>query len=536
MLGHRAARRHYQAVENVRSCAFSTSQVRRMSVLARANQALARPIRGSAIHGRSWQAVFNGLLWRGLRFPSKMMICADDAQVGTPAFVRTLRWRAMNQNPTPTPTKDDHEPLRVPSRTTPTWEVELLISGAVVFSLFSLRDPLDGVLARWLPQLSADMGQALMFGVLYGKVVLYTLIIAFVLHIAARAQWVALVGVYSVYPKGPRWENISGGPITRDYSRERYSDIAAAIERADNRSSLIFGYGILCAQFALGILLVSLLAVPVLAAIRAFGGEHETLLLVLFMAVIAAPPMLVVASDKWLVPRLGREHRISRLTERVARATFGVSQGMMQPLMALITTNVGGRRGPWLPVLALYAVIGLVAFDIVGRSSDYAMLRGEGLSKLERDAGVHPSHYASLRGEAWRHRLEPYIESEIVHGPYLKVTLPYSPSNHDASLAEHCPMQAVAEEGEAAARRNAQRQADAARVQCFGERFALALDGAPLADLRFERTRDASNGLDAAMTMIDLRDLPVGRHELTAMKWGSKSAEETSPHRIPFWR
>ena len=63
MLGHRAARRHYQAVENVRSCAFSTSQVRRMSVLARANQALARPIRGSAIHGRSWQAVFNGLLY-----------------------------------------------------------------------------------------------------------------------------------------------------------------------------------------------------------------------------------------------------------------------------------------------------------------------------------------------------------------------------------------------------------------------------------------------------------------------------------------
>lgn len=435
-----------------------------------------------------------------------------------------------NQDP------DDSAPLRVPSRTTPTWEVELLISGAVVFSLFSLREPLDGALARWLPQLPEDLGRALMFGVMYGKVMLYTLIIAFVLHIAARAQWVALVGVHSVYPKGPRWENISGGPITRETTRERHSDIAAAIERADNRSSLIFGYGILCAQFALVVLLISLLAVPFLAAIRVFGSEHEVLLMALFGLVFALPPMLLVASDNWLVPRLGRDHRISRLTERLIRRMSRLWSMGMQPLMSMITTNVGGRRGTWLLILALYSVIGLVVLDIVGRTSDYTMLRGEGLPGLERDAGVHPLHYASLRGEVWRHRAEPFIESEIVDVPYLKVMLPYSPSNHDALLAEHCPMPDIDRNADVATRRDARRSADLQQVQCFGEQFALALDGEPLSGLRFERTRDAASGLDAAMTMIDLRSLPAGRHELTATRWSSKNTDEAPPHRIPFWK
>ncbi len=436
-------------------------------------------------------------------------------------------------NPTPNP--DDSTPLRVPSRTTPTWEVELLISGAVVFSLFSLRAPLDGVMARWVPQLPEYLAQALMFCLMYGKVALYTLIIAFVLHIAARAQWVALVGVYSVYPNGPRWENLSGGPIARALSRARHGDIAAAIERADNRSSLIFGYGILAAQFALVILLLSVLAVPALAAIRAFGGSRENLLTALFMATIVTPPLLLWASDKWLAPRLAPEHPIHRLTERLLRLMSNLSMGIMQPLMALITTNVGGRRGPWLLVLALYSVIALAAFDITGGMNDYAMLRGAGLPGLERDAGVHPSHYASLRGEVWRHRLAPYIEAEIATAPYLKVMLPYSPANHDALLDERCPApSAVVQDDDA--RHAAQRDAGARRVQCFGEQFALALDGAPLAGLRFERTRDAGNGLDAAMTMIDLRELPAGRHELTAAHWGERKEAESPPHRIPFWR
>ena len=115
----------------------------------------------------------------------------------------------------------DSQPLQVPGRTTPTWEIELLISGALVFSLFSLREPLEWAMLRWLPVATDGWRMLLIYAYLYGKMVLYTLLLTFSVHLAARARWVALVGVHSVYPHGPRWENLSGGPAARRVARQQ---------------------------------------------------------------------------------------------------------------------------------------------------------------------------------------------------------------------------------------------------------------------------------------------------------------------------
>jgi hypothetical protein len=74
----------------------------------------------------------------------------------------------------------------VPSRTTPTWEMELLVSGATVFGLMQLPAVAD----RYLFGLfnvgaaeSAGLALPLWF---YVKFVLYVLIGTFVLHLCLR--------------------------------------------------------------------------------------------------------------------------------------------------------------------------------------------------------------------------------------------------------------------------------------------------------------------------------------------------------------
>src|SRR5690606_14228449 len=63
----------------------------------------------------------------------------------------------MSESPIPMPTGRD--PL--PRRTTPTWEMELLISGATVFSLMQAPDLLDRLYYGFAPRLEAAYQAAL---------------------------------------------------------------------------------------------------------------------------------------------------------------------------------------------------------------------------------------------------------------------------------------------------------------------------------------------------------------------------------------
>src|SRR3954469_2837672 len=91
--------------------------------------------------------------------------------------------------------------------TSPTWELELLISGAVLFALFQIPPVLNGFFARIEPHATTAVMSALLFVELYLKAIVYALIASFVVHLIGRAYWVGLVGLHSVFPKGVRWEN-----------------------------------------------------------------------------------------------------------------------------------------------------------------------------------------------------------------------------------------------------------------------------------------------------------------------------------------
>jgi hypothetical protein len=122
--------------------------------------------------------------------------------------------------------------LTLPSRTTPTWEVELLISAAVAFSLYQMLEPLEYWFTRSMTQASGSLHGLIVYGYFYGKLVLVVLITTFTLYIAARAAWVALVGVHSIFPQGPNWDNLSSGPIGRRLAQAMAGDIDEAIEPA----------------------------------------------------------------------------------------------------------------------------------------------------------------------------------------------------------------------------------------------------------------------------------------------------------------
>ena len=429
--------------------------------------------------------------------------------------------------------------LQVPRRTTPTWEAELLISGALVFSLFSLRQPLEDYFASSWPVVTELLQPLVMYSYLYAKLVLFVLLITFVVHLAARARWVALVGVHSVYPDGPRWENLAGGPVAKRLSRESTDQIDEAIERADNQASLVFGYGILAAQLSLMIMVVSLVFFSSIALLRAIGvpEQHEPWIVAALVALMVLPLLI----DKYLLPRLAPTHVLTRMMTWLMRLSFGLTLSrLQQPLNSLITTNVGGKRGPWVLIAVIYSVLALATFDTFQRMDRGHSLRGDALAETERDFGLLPTHYARYRKDSTRLSATPFIESEVARGPYLKLTLPYQARRHDALIEKSCPATAI--EGEdAAQRRESERRSWQSRTDCFGGLFQIRINGRAMNNLEFHRLQGVDDAVDGVVTMIDVRDLGPGRHTLQLAHLDPETLDAdpdkpAPPHVIEFWR
>jgi hypothetical protein len=142
------------------------------------------------------------------------------------------------------------------------------------------------------------------------------------------------------------------------------------------------------------------------------------------------------------------------------------------------------------------------------------------------DAGaprtVDPAHYDDLRDVA-RDRAEPYIQSQVVRGPFLRLLVPYRPESDTAALQRDCPELAKLH-GDA--RRDA-------FLACLQRLHRITLDGRPRDDVQYDLSSDARTNRPALLAMIDLRALPPGRHELLVAR--PPQSKTPAAYRIPFW-
>ena len=130
-------------------------------------------------------------------------------------------------------------------RTAPTWEVELLISGVAVFAMLQLPGWLDDRMFALSPRLNDDWRIVVMLSYFYSKSAAVVLAVTFALHLLLRAQWIALVGMHSVYPQGVRWDRLLSKmpPYQARQARTEIPAMEQVVEAADNRATTVFGLG-----------------------------------------------------------------------------------------------------------------------------------------------------------------------------------------------------------------------------------------------------------------------------------------------------
>ena len=418
------------------------------------------------------------------------------------------------------------------ARTAPTWEVELLISGVAIFAMLQLPGWLDDAMFMLEPRLGQDWRLIAVLAYFYSKSAAIVLACTFALHLLLRAQWIALMGVHSVFPRGIHFDNIRMGPIQREIETGHLDGIDDAIERADNRASVVFAIGVsvalmiaaICIAFCGTLLVATLLS-------NLLGLQIDTLMVVGGVFVmLMLPYFLAVTADYYLGERIRPGTFAHRLVAAVIRlyTRFGMGR-RSNHILATLLSNQGERR-------TMLMVVGIMLLAIVSVSAVYATMQAGravgsyGSFPAARAIRIDASHYDDRR-DAARDPAVPYIDSMVVEGPYLRLTVPYEP-RRDGPALHDCKQPPAASELQHAQ----------ALLACLQDVRRVLLDGKPIAGLHYETASDPRTDRPALLAMIDVRKLAPGRHELLVGRPLIEDSRRDSKdpayrhYRIVFWR
>lgn len=431
------------------------------------------------------------------------------------------------------PSPDDAIPDRLPQHTTPTWEVELLISGIAVFAMLQLPGWLNSRLLFLLPRFDDSLRASLVLVFSYITAASVILAATFALHLILRAYWIALVGMHSVYPGGIRWERLRMGPIEREVMQRRDRDFTTMIERADNRASIVFAAGVALAMTLLGlaVLIVGLFVAGVaIAATLRWSVSPGTILLAL-VAFVMAPMLLLHLLDRWLGPRLpkgGRLHRVLAAGHSLY-ARFGFSNN--GGILGLLSSHHGRRRVKAIASTAVVlCILGVVAGQLAIRSPErlgsYAWFPH---FEAPTANAMVAAHYDDQR-DPLRDAPVPFVQSAVIADSYARLVVPYLPDHDIAAIHQTCPAAVTIAGADPRA---------AALLHCLTALHAVSLDGKPLRDLQYAAGSDPRTDRPALVAMIDVRALPPGHHVLRVERTasGKRVQGDASPEWIiPFWR
>lgn len=399
-------------------------------------------------------------------------------------------------------------------------ELELIISSLTTFALFSLPGWLFDKYADVYTHLSTSLviagtvGTTLLAGTCYG------LAACFVVHLMARAYWVGLIGLRTVFPDGINWSKTPGlGPLSRRYYQDTLPDLDTVIENTDRLASSLFAVISMLTLTVLWFGSILLLILVVSGAIGArFGltnagmGVGTAILLAVFLGV----PMLVYLLDRHLAKRLPRlrDNRFFGGLVRILRRIAGLAypQRLVLPVQLTLQSNTR-------PVVFFVALsISIIFIVTVGNMRAAAWrsftLSGEFsyLDSTQVPQGFRSTYYEDMPSSLDRFRGWPRIDSFNQSGSFVRLFLPYHPLRDNLVLDQMCG--GAAETGDT--------------IACLRRLWNVAIDGKPVSMAGFESAERSDLGMRGLIGLVPLAGLEPGLRHIEVV-WNPDATETAAP-------
>ncbi len=421
----------------------------------------------------------------------------------------------------------NEDPNQISKRTTPTWEMELLLSGALVFSLLKMPVVVDAIVLHNLPSLPPEFAVILFTVSLYLRSALVALSVAFVLHLMLRAYWVALVGVNSVFPDGPKWDRSKSRPLKLAVQQRNWVALTTRIETIDNAASLVFATGVALGVMLLG-LSIGIAAMLLLSAVfgryGVFGASIDAWFFVV-IGLLLGPGALASVIDYFFGHKIARDSRLAGLLRaalNIAEKFPGVSQ--FGAIVQTITLNLP-KRAPATLLFGLILTITMCAsaFSSVQSARD---LRLRILMPQENSSLLSvPRHYRDQRRGVKKLVAVPTVASRELQSDALELFIPLLADRHPQAMRHLCPELTTITD----LKNNSNADRDRAWLRCAGRLFAVKLDGALLDATGLLYTVDAHSGLEGLLLRVPNTTFSVGKHVIDIQKIVSKPGDKNEP-------
>lgn len=430
---------------------------------------------------------------------------------------------APSAEPPPSPIDEDESPGTDPDRNWVNQELELLISAAIVFSLFQLPGFLDTAFESVDLHLGSQLKFFAFLPYYMAKLVVYGLIATFVIHFLMRSLWVALLGLQTSYPKGIQWDRLKLGPVALELYRD-LPTVESLEETVDRIASSLFAFLFVFMTMMFTTILWSALF-GILAYVLALvaGADDVFSTAGRYFMVLMGFLMLVSLVTSGLDRALGGKHahRVPDWARKAVKGVYrvlhrlGPNRFHLPIFFTLSSAKVSRRKLTLLQIGFLYTLIGVF---ILGLFLDRGILRLDSYAYYPDRTGawgMSSTHYDSLR-PAERPATLPALSSDIASGPFLRLFLPYDSREDNERIVALCPdVEPLHAEGlRMSGRKPPADDRIEAALACLDTVYRLTLDGEVLEDLDWVFYTHPVGDIPGWLTYLSTADLAPGKHLL----------------------
>ena len=295
------------------------------------------------------------------------------------------------------------------------WELELLISGGAIFSLFQL----SGSWVHWMEspnEFSAFMGRNIILWI--GTLGLELLKIGFITHIILRAIWLSMVCINYVYPEGIKQEKINWKKPYKSHAQEK-EDLQSPIIKVDRYCGIVIYISISSAILLAGLMfcIFLFLAIPSILEWENIYG--------LYMQVILLSLLLYIF-DLITFGLLRRIPFITYLTYPIFTLLDLLTlRKIIQKAGFLFITNIPKYKFYLAGISMLTIGLTLGYLNTYRTLHQPNILDGRDyLYQLSDGMIITPSYYRDQPVDMYRGN--PSIQSKILHDNYLNIFIPYN--------------------------------------------------------------------------------------------------------------
>jgi len=434
----------------------------------------------------------------------------------------------------------DHFPDWINQLRSQSWQIEILIAGSTVYTLFSLSDGLQGFFYRIYPGIDFNISRTLMlFGV---YVVTRILLIGFLGNLVIRAIWLAYLGINFAFPLGVNFDRIKNNAESKKILKSQPT-ILARVTNLERLSKLSYSLSILLAIFMTSVFITVLLIHIFLEKIG-FGTIIYESWFSYSMAILIAIVQLGVL-DRLFLSRKSKYHIVNKVKKSVSifLEYFTLSFLFRREFLAIksntnrwafMTANVAILFSASLITsyqIGKYWPYGTISVNFFDDREYYSVDYAPQMSIYNYDTNVSEDK-SVLRAS---------IQSEIIKGRYLRLFVT-SWSQFDKKLKHSFQKFEYPLEYESKDRADyyeTKASADSIFNLVVNDIFEVEIDGVMQRNLSWKTSNHPKSKVRGYVTFIDIDALEEREHQLIVYVNYLNSKKEDVRRRwkdISFWK